>query len=334
MVEKILFTPHRGIGDLIHSLPLIHSLRSVYPKHKIIIPIVDSQQKIASKDLKPLVGKYVLFSNKSLNNEIDSERKLLYRGVDFLNKYKVDFEKRNNFENKLYNFYLKGEEYSIAVTPRFFKIDTIKAEKQYTLNDLKEIRGIHMVDRYLKFAEVLGIPKKISFELGVDWKKRIENYKKEKVKLPDNYILLLLSAGRETKRWTSLGFKSVVKYCKNKRIDPVLIGSKEDYTFSKEIASEEILNLTSPKFNLINLENFARMAKNSLAVVGSDTGLTHIADASGAKVVGLYGPTRPSKFAPYNNKRFVVSSNGSSKKMKDLNPNEVLGNLEKILDLI
>ena len=59
---------------------------------------------------------------------------------------------------------------------------------------------------------------------------------------------------------------------------------------------------------ILDLENFCKLAFHAKAVIGPDTGLIHLSDAVGAKVVGLYGPTRPYKFAPYNNRNFVYKS--------------------------
>jgi ADP-heptose:LPS heptosyltransferase len=81
----------------------------------------------------------------------------------------------------------------------------------------------------------------------------------------------------------------------------------------------------------MNLEDFYIMAKNSKAVIGPDTGLTHLADAPGTKVIGLYGPTRPYKFAPYNNQDLVISTNNTSKLMRDIKAEEVISKLENLL---
>jgi len=73
------------------------------------------------------------------------------------------------------------------------------------------------------------------------------------------------------------------------------------------------------------------MAKNSRAVIGPDTGLTHLADASGTKVIGLYGPTRPYKFAPYHNQDLVISTNNTTGFMRDIKSKEVISKLENLL---
>jgi len=50
-----------------------------------------------------------------------------------------------------------------------------------------------------------------------------------------------------------------------------------------------------------------------------------------SRVIGLFGPTRPSKFAPYNNRELVVSTNHTTRLMKDIQQEEVISKLERIL---
>jgi hypothetical protein len=50
-VRRILYAPPRGIGDIMFSLPLLHSLRQAYPDSKICGPIPRDKQ-----DVLDLVG--------------------------------------------------------------------------------------------------------------------------------------------------------------------------------------------------------------------------------------------------------------------------------------
>jgi len=329
MKRKILFTPYRGLGDFIHSLPLIYSLKESFLNYEITIPIVDNEQRKTSFSLKPLIENLVKFDYKRLREDLDSQRKLLYRGKDFRDKFKIQFEERRNFEKNVYEFYLKDEHYDLAIIPRFFNIDTIKCEKQFNLYDLGEVHNLHMVDRNLKFADILKIPKKINFDLKIP--STIKDNKGRKISLPRDYVVFVLSAGRVTKKWTIEGYKTITKFCIQRGYCPVVVGSENDFEDSIKIEEAGAVNLISEREVLIDLGNFARIAKGSRAVIGSDTGLVHIADAIGSKVIGLYGPTRPSKFAPYNNKEKVVSTNHTTKRMVDIKPEEVISKLEKIL---
>ena len=62
--------------------------------------------------------------------------------------------------------------------------------------------------------------------------------------------------------------------------------------------------ILSPQTSIADLVALARGA--SLMVSG-DTGPTHIAAAVGTPVVGLYGPTRPSRNGPWSDRDVTVS---------------------------
>jgi ADP-heptose:LPS heptosyltransferase len=49
------------------------------------------------------------------------------------------------------------------------------------------------------------------------------------------------------------------------------------------------------------------MARGAALVVSGDTGPTHIAGAVGAPLVGIFGPTRPSRNFPWSGSDVVVS---------------------------
>ncbi len=297
-MKKILFIPQRGIGDLIHALPLINNIKRGISDSEILIPIVDKRQEENSYSFGNLFNGIVKFDYKKINNSLEEKRISLYKTKDFPGKYKLEEEKRREFEKKMYEYYLNGEKYDLAIVLRRFNLQGIDCKENLNLNDLKKVEKEHVVDGNLRFTDILGIPKKYDFRLNIE---RNIPYN------PSKNILLILNAGRPNKKWNSKGYEEVANFCLSKGYNPILIKSKMD------------------------LEDFYIIAKNSKAVIGPDTGLTHLADASGTKVIGLYGPTRPYKFAPYNNQGLVISTNNTTGLMRDIKAREVISKLENLL---
>jgi len=297
-MTKILIIPQRGIGDLIHTLPLINSIRKGLDNSEISIPVVDSRQEESIYSFGSLFDGVVKFDYKSIDNSLEEKRIFLYRMKDFPEKYRLEEEKRRKFEKEMYEYYLKEDEYDLAIVLRTFNLQGINCKENLNLSDLERVEREHVVDRNLRFADILGIPREYSFKLNI------------KENIPDGSsrnVLLILNAGRPNKKWNSRGYEEVADFCLSRGYNPVMIKSK------------------------INLKDFYLLAKNSRAVVGPDTGLTHLADASGTKVIGLFGPTRPYKFAPYNNQDLVISTNNTTKLMDDIKANEVISKLENLL---
>jgi len=142
-------------------------------------------------------------------------------------------------------------------------------------------------------------------------------------------LFFFLSAGRPIKGWNKDGFRDSAAFCLSNGYTPVLAGSVEEFSMAKEICLEGMINLV-PKEKNMDVENFCRVSLGSSAVVGPDTGLVHLSDALNVPVIGLYGPTRPYKFAPYNNQELVGSTNHTSKSMNDISPRDVNERLKEI----
>ena len=78
----------------------------------------------------------------------------------------------------------------------------------------------------------------------------------------------------------------------------ILLGGPGD----AELVAAVARDLKARQAQWINQLNFAEigaLAADSLVYIGNDSGLTHLAAASGAKTVMLMGPTDPRRYAPY-----------------------------------
>lgn len=78
----------------------------------------------------------------------------------------------------------------------------------------------------------------------------------------------------------------------------ILIGAAGDADLAGAVAA----GLTVPPRNWVNRLSFTdigALAAGALLYIGNDTGVTHLAAASGAKTVMIMGPTDPKRYAPY-----------------------------------
>ncbi len=85
----------------------------------------------------------------------------------------------------------------------------------------------------------------------------------------------------------------------------VLIAGPGDADLVAAVAEK----LRTPAINWMNMLDFAEigaLAAESLLYIGNDTGLTHLAAASGAKTVMLMGPSDPLRYAPYTAKSLAL----------------------------
>ena len=326
---KILYTPPRGLGDMIFSLPLLHSLKNAYPDSQIYVPIPDDDVK---KQILNLIGfirptpRYLPLPNQ---DPLASERRKASIARDTKKKY--------YFEKLIFDKYLNGESYDLSLVPKTFRIDTINCDTQVTELDLKRNgfnkKELHMVDRFLEFANYLGIERVLSFELDFDKTKIPVLLSGRQIKNDRPYILFSLGASTEDRKWTSKGYSEVSDFCDSKGYDVILVGTGSEADLARKIKrAKDYIHDTVPETGYsIDLENFARLAFNAKAVLSGDTGFTHIADAIGTNVVGLFGPGSPKKYAPYNNRKNIISRYDIDKSVRNIRSKDVISKLEELI---
>ncbi|HLC77695.1 MAG TPA: glycosyltransferase family 9 protein [Candidatus Nanoarchaeia archaeon] len=326
-IDKILYTSPRGIGDVMFSLPLLHSLREAYSQARIYVPIPRDKQDVLN--LVGFIEPTSRFLPKPSEDPLARERWQASVNEDTREKYRL--------EKLIYEKYLNGEEYDLALIPKDFKIDTIDCPTQINQDDLREEGFLptsgHMVNRFLSFADYGGIPRKYCFDLGFDKSKEIRLNSGWTVKSDKPYIVFNLGASVGKKTWTAKGFRETAEWAHGNGFNVILVGDNASYDGALEIQGNDqrILNTVLKDSYSFNLQNFARLASRSSAVISGDTGMLHVADAAGARVIGLYGPTDPERYAPFNNKQNVVSRNGIDNDAKNIKASQVIEKLEEVV---
>lgn len=326
-VRKILYAPPRGIGDMMFSLPLLHSLRGAYQNAEIYVPIPRDKKSVL--DLVGFLKTTKRYLPKPSDDSLARDRWQASVRGDTKEKYRL--------EKLIYEKYLNGEEFDLALIPKEFTIDEIDCPTQVCERDLRSV-GIdttnkHMVDRFLGFADYLGVQRKICFDLDVDKKEDTLLTSGWKIDSNKPYVVLNLGASLDKKVWSDRGYKETASWCLDKGFNVILTGDKDCFDRALKIQSEErrVLNTILREGYSFDLENLARLAFRAHAVVSPDTGILHIADAIGAKIIGLYGPTSPTKYAPYNNRDKVISRFDTDQNVQNISSKEVIKRLEEII---
>ncbi len=319
-VKKILYTLPRGIGDMMFSLPLLHSLREAYPQAGIYVPIPKDKRHVL--DLVGFLKTTQRYLPKPSEDSLARDRWQASVNDDTREKYRL--------EKLIYEKYLDREEFDLALVPRDFIIDSIDCPTQVCETDLRKV-GIdtsegHMVDRFLRFVDYLGIKRKMCFDLDVDREKETTLTSGWNVESDNPYVVLNFGASLGRKVWCDKGYRETASWCLDNGLNVILVGDNDYFNTALRIQWGEgrVLNAVLRQGYSFDLENFARLSLRARVVISPDTGVLHIADAVGARVVGLYGPTSPTKYAPYNNRKNVISRHNSDQNVQNIPSKEVI----------
>lgn len=300
-MEKIIIEQHHGIGDLVHMLPFLKSLRKKFPKAKIDMILGSKEQEEIIRSTGIADNVYLLTLSKMSKKEIikfilkiRSQRYDIgfiapsttnWKGRALL--YLIGCKKKVFFgvENKtgiVGREYITKKDESRHVIER--SLDLLRRIDNNTIDieyfniispkciEIESLLGFNPINDS-PIVCCVGTGDTIIFKEG---KKYIENVKKWDIK-----------------KWAAL----IETLSKHKKV--VLLGGKKEEEELNQIdedffKGDNIINL----INKISLMDSVAIIKNSALVISGDTGLLHIADSMQKNTIGIFGPSNPNIVGP------------------------------------
>jgi lipopolysaccharide heptosyltransferase II len=117
---------------------------------------------------------------------------------------------------------------------------------------------------------------------------------------PGDRPLVALHAGAlwEFRRWPAARFAKIAQDLEERGFSVVIVGGPNDRDVSAAVAQSAGLSAARDLAGRTSLPVLAAIFERAAAVVANDGGPMHLAAAQGAPVVGVFGPTAPTWFAP------------------------------------
>ena len=206
-------------------------------------------------------------------------------------------------------------------------------------------QNIHAVEQISKIIGNEKLPPKINIEKKLLTKISYLNLLIKK-KRSNKLIIIAPTANWIGKVWPIERYSKLIMKLKNNKylINPlfIIVAPIEESKFAKKLLklkNVKILNLIGKT----NLGEIFLIMKECSLFIGNDSGLMHLAAASGIPTVGLFGPSNSKKYRPWGEKSSVILSKKTpdelmgyegfdSKKcgslMKDLSVQKVVKELE------
>jgi len=268
-LKKILIIRFSSIGDIVLTSPVIRCLRQSIPDAEIHYLTKTNFRSITENN--PLLDKVHSF-DQSIKEILPA-----------LKKEKFDFVV--DLHNNLRSFRVRTALRRPSAT--FPKLNF----KKWILVNFKKnlLPDIHIVDRYFKAVEPLGV---VNDGQGLDFFISV----KERV-VPEltfgwpkeNYIALVVGAAHFTKR---IPLEKLREICRNTEGPIVALGGKEDAATGEKLAAE-FPEKVYHACGKCSLNQSASVIKHARHVITGDTGLMHIAAAFQRPITVLWGNTVP-----------------------------------------
>lgn len=295
--DKILIVKPSALGDVVHSMPFLNAMSKRFPDAQI--------DWVIAKGLHPLLEKHPMI-NKLWIIDKKNWKKLSHLRMT-LKELK---ELSENLKNEKYDLVidLQGLMRSGIITRMTrseyrlgFKNAREGANIFYTHKIPSEWSKMHAIDRYMKLAEAVGCDIDKPEQCFTDFDENPQVISE----LPDNYIVIAPSAGKEANRWPAERFGELATKLP---CSVVAISNKAD----KHIVDKVVAASNGKVISLAGKTSIMEMAaviKKAKFVISNDTGPMHIAAALKIPVFALFGPANPDKTGPYGAIHTIISAN-------------------------
>lgn len=302
-MEHFLIIRLSSLGDVIHTLPAFAALRKKYPEARIswvveekgkeILDLVPSLDRIVTVKLK----RWKLGSRKFWQEFVKLKKEIRDKdqvAIDFQGLIKSAFMAYISGARKRIGFHrknLKEQQASLFYTD---SLDMIP-EKD------------HVIGKNLKLLSLLGIEAgsyEFPLEIPVESSEKIETLlKKLGYDAKKKLVLLNMGAAWETKRWYADRWVQLVRMIGKDRLFPILLwGSEVEKELAEEVEEKSGVPIVPP----LTLKEVMALIKKADVLISGDTFALQAAGALSTPVVGLFGPTTPSRNGPFREHDRVV----------------------------
>ena len=257
-----------GIGDALLLTPLIKQLKKDGYR---VTGIFTSPYHV-----------HELFEGTSLLDEkitILSKPKLVW----FITRYSL-----NKFDRAYVNYFAANRSNILAASKTSKKVITNR-EVKFKVNAIPNLRYIKPHENKSDAEHNLNLYTKGTIT-GSDFFISFKDTPLTKFNLPSAYITLQAGAGNNLtpyKMWSLENWKQLTKKIHENfpKLSVVLLGDKNELNIGEELTNSSIINLTGKT----NLPEVISIIKNSICLIGSDSGLMHIAAAADKPSFTIWG---------------------------------------------
>lgn len=303
-----------AMGDILHALPAITALRIAHPEWMIewvveptwcaLLAATQSEGRDTGNDrpMQPLVDRVHIASSKQWRKTPFSGR--TYREINAL---------RRALKNERYDAVLdlQGALRSaviarMASSRRFIgESHPREAIARWLFTERIDTHTAHVIEQDLELASAVAGDTLAPVQPWLPADPEAETWASEQLESGEPTVLINPGAGWGAKRWPAERHAEVARALLNRGVR-VLVNAGP----GELILANSIIKKTGGGASLLlcSVEQLIAITRRINLVIAGDTGPLHLACALGRPVVGIYGPTDPSRNGPYGTNFKVLRS--------------------------
>jgi heptosyltransferase-3 len=284
-LQRILLITLRFLGDTLLTTPLLNSLRAGYPDAEIDVLVFKNTAAILEGN--PAISHIITIAQKPTWQENQALFKRLFR------QYDLAISTQTGDRPTLYA--CLASKIRIGFVPP--KPQTGWFKRYFLTHWLEfDVQKTHTVLELLRLCQLLNIAPVYQLTAPPSDLPGFKNLEG----LTRNYAVLHVFPQWRYKQWTHDGWVAIAQYLQTQGLQVVLSGSAlpQEMAYLRDLQTELPANTLNVAGQL-SLAQLAQVIENATVFVGVDTGITHLAAATGIPTVALFGPTDPVKWTPW-----------------------------------
>jgi heptosyltransferase I len=299
---RVLIVRLGAMGDILHALPAVAALRQAHPKWFLgwaveprwrallcgdggEMPLVDRTHLVRAKD----------WARAPLRGETWREIGALCHGLR-AEQYELCIDLQGAVRSALAG--------RLAGTPLMIGEDRPREwAARWLFNQRVATKGVHMIEQAVEvcaaaagerlFPILPPLPTNREAELWADGVLCVASHRP--------VVLLSPGAGWGAKRWPAERYGAVAAELHAQGCMVLVNAGPEEQAIAAEVVRASAGVVQAPEFTTPDstLERLIAVIRRVSLVIAGDTGPLHLACALGKPVVGIYGPTDPSRNGPF-----------------------------------
>ena len=294
----------RYIGDVLLTTPAIRLIRQSYPDAHITM-VVNSGTKDVIR-YNPHIDNIITIDRRMIE-EADLYSRLQYEW-NILKALReqpcdlsVDFDsgERAAYLSLLSNTRIRiGLRYSKGIRKLIFNRQVKINSRTHTVE-----RNLMLVEQAIDLSRTDAILELYTSSEEEDY---IDSWLHSNGLLHRDYVVVHPGARFWFKRWSIVKWAATIDLIQRELCMPVVISGGE-----KELDDVIAISsmMTTPVYSIAgrtSILDLAALLQKAALFIGNDSGPTHIAAASGTKVIALFGPTSPAVWRPWGDGHTVI----------------------------
>jgi heptosyltransferase-3 len=279
--QRILVISLRFLGDTLLTTPLLNSLKKAYPQANIDVLVYENNMAILAGN--PAISTCISHPQEPTKCHYIQLFKQIFR------RYDLAISTQTGDRPTLYAFLAAS--IRIGLVPQ----QQQGGFKRYLLQrwQVFDLPKTHTVLALLALCQLLDIAP--VYQVTPPFTTSLSQYE-----LFQPYAVMHIRPQWRYKQWTREGWIAIAHYLHQQGLQLVLSGSSELKEINYLTAMQQQFPANS--INLagkIPLAQLAKIIEKAALFIGPDTGITHLAAATGVKTLALFGPSDPIKWSPW-----------------------------------